>query len=142
GREEEWLDNKNEKLFWGLKIQQDETGGFLSDDHPEPYPAAIIVDQLANGLISNPQNVEVGFDIPNRDAKIAAYLHDPDLVTVRVDQTHPYRRVIDIGKLYNFSQPGHYRLQIFHSDDWLIGAAHLRSGNYMASGVIDVSVVP
>ena len=109
-----WFDNKNEKVFWGLKIK--------------PEGSEI--------LSADPRSIELDVDRPDPD-KMAAYLHDPDLMTVEVDLGHPYQRVVDLGKLYHFSQIGHYQLQIFHSDLYLEG-----HGSCLGTGVIEVSVVP
>jgi hypothetical protein len=110
-----WLDNKNEKVFWELRIQPDGERGILDD----------------------PQTAELNFDIPNRNAKIAAYLNDPDLVTVQVDQAHPYRRAVDLDKLYDFTNPGHYRLHLSHADLYLD-----HSGSLVSTSGIDVSLLP
>ena len=110
-----WLDNKNEKVFWELKIKPEGEKGFLS----------------------GPQTAELNFNIPNRDTKIATYLNDPYIITLQVDQAHPYRRVVDLDKVYDFTKPGQYRLQLSHADLYLD-----HSGSFLSTFAIDVSVLP
>lgn len=111
-----WLDNKSEKIFWGLSIEPEGEKGFTV----------------------NPQTVELNIDIPDKAAKKAAYLNDPSLTTVRVDSTHPYQRTVDLRKLYDFTKPGNYRLQILHNDQFL----DREDGSVLGTDVINVTVVP
>jgi hypothetical protein len=110
-----WLDNKNEKVFWELKIQPEGEQDFFS----------------------NPQTAELNVNIPDRDAKVAAYLNDPDLIKAQVDQAHPYRRVVDLNKLYDFTKPGHYQIQVSHTDLYLD-----HSGSSLGTFALDVTVAP
>ncbi len=110
-----WLDNKNEKVFWALAAQRDQEKGFFS----------------------SPQIAELDVNIPNRDAKKTAYLHDPNLITVQVDQAHPYQRTVDLNKLYDFTKPGHYRLQVTHDD-----VCFDHSGSVLSTGEIELTVLP
>ncbi len=110
-----WLDNKNEKVFWGVRVQPE--GG--------------------KDVISNPQTTELNVDIPGRDAKIHGYFNDPNFITANVDQAHPYSRVVNLDKLYDFSKPGYYRVQLTHVDLYLD-----HSGSIFGTRDIDVSILP
>jgi hypothetical protein len=89
-----FLDTADESVFWGLKVK----------------PAG------KKGVAVSPKVSALNIGSFDRKEKIDSVLHDPGLLTVNLDDQHPYQRVIELSKLYNFSQPGIYEVQLFHYD--------------------------
>jgi hypothetical protein len=84
-----FLDNKDETLFWLLRA--------LPEDGKGVFGGAKVTALYVN--------------IPDRDAIVKQYLADPNLLTITLDEQHPYKRVVDMAKLYNFTKPGKYQVQ-------------------------------
>jgi hypothetical protein len=112
----DFWDNKNEKVFWSLCIK------------PEKAPF----------FFTEPLTVELNTAYPDHDAKLKAYQTDPDLVKSQIDPAHAYQRTIDLGKLYAFTKPGRYQMQIQHSDNYLFPSR----GSTLGSPMINVTVLP
>jgi hypothetical protein len=110
------IDNSDATVFWGLKILPKDGELFFA----------------------NPKTSELSGAIPDRDAKPAAYLHDPHLFTVEADQAHPYEREIDLNQLNNFTKPGEYRIAIFIDTITF----DRTSGRALGTLGIDVTILP
>ena len=89
-----FLDTADESVFWGLKVKPDGKDGV----NVSPKVSALNIGSF------------------DRKEKIDSVLHDPGLLTVNLDEQHPYQRVIELSKFYNFSQPGIYEVQLYHCD--------------------------
>ncbi|HWB58703.1 MAG TPA: hypothetical protein VG733_04390 [Chthoniobacteraceae bacterium] len=74
---------------------------------------------------------------PGRREKTGVTLRGGGLETITLDPAHPYERKIDLAKLHDFSKPGVYRFQLYHTD-----ASQVAWGGSFGSPVIDVTITP
>ncbi len=75
---------------------------------------------------------------PDLEARRARFANDPYLITQQVDKDNPYQRQIDLAKLYPFTKPGKYRVQITYGDE----AFDRDSGTVLGTAAFDVDVEP
>jgi hypothetical protein len=108
-------DNRNETVFWSIRA--------IPEDGPQVF--------------LSPKSAELNWDIPNREAVRQKYLHDPQFITAAADQAHPYQRIIDLEKLYDFPKPDRYRLQVTYADLYL-----RPGGSVLGTPEIDITVLP
>lgn len=84
-------------------------------DHPDPQIFWGLKVQAKDGAVTwvNPKTAELNIAYPDHEAKLAAYTNDPHNFSVQADQQHLYERTIDLRDLYDFKQPGTYRVALF-----------------------------
>ena len=107
------LDNKDQAVFWGINVRR--KGDYRGD----------AIDPMANGKTVTTKE------------KREEFLRDPGIRKSTLDDKHPYERTIDLSKLYDFSKPGVYEVQLMHTDDYVN-----ESGGGCYSGVIELTVAP
>jgi hypothetical protein len=112
----DFWDNKNEKVFWSLRIKPEKERLFFTE----------------------PLTGELNTALPDHDAKLKAYQNDPDTMKSQIDLVHSYQRTVDVNKLYAFTKPGRYEVQIQHNDNYLFRA----EGSTLGSPMINVTVLP
>lgn len=74
-----------------------------------------VVGQGGKRVVARAAAAKAVLDAEDHDAAGAELRKDPRFSTFVVDAMHSHNRSIDIGKLYNFSRPGKYRVQIIYS---------------------------
>ncbi len=109
-------DMKDETAFWRLRIQDPEGRTSFAGGRS---------DELNTGY-------------PDLDARRARYANDPYLITQQIDQANPYQRQINLGKFYDFKEPGKYRAQLTYGD----GAFDRKSGCVLGSEAFEIDVIP
>jgi len=109
-------------------------------DHPDPQIFWGLKVQAKDGTITyaNPKTAELNIAYPDHEAKLAAYTNDPHNFSVQVDQQHPYERTIDLRDLYDFKQPGTYRVAIFIDSIYM----NRKSGSSLGTVGIDLTIAP
>jgi hypothetical protein len=66
------------------------------------------------------------------------------VITHQVDQSHPYRKQIDLDKLYQFDRAGRYRVHLVYSTDFVEQAASMPAGAWLGGfggEAFDVEIV-
>jgi hypothetical protein len=109
-------DHPDPQIFWGLKVQPQ--GGALT--------------------WANPKTAELNTDYSDHEAKLAAYTNDPHNFRRQVDQEHPYERTINLRDLYEFKQPGTYRVALFIDSIYL----DRKTGSSLGTQGIDLTITP
>ncbi len=109
-------DHPDPQIFWGLKVQ--EKDGALTG--------------------ANPKTAELNIAYADHDAKLAAYTNDPHNIIVRADQQHPYERTIDLRDLYDFKQPGTYRVALFINSIYM----DRKTGSSLGTVGFDLTITP
>jgi hypothetical protein len=106
-----FADIPDETVFWGLRVL------------PENNAATVVLPKILTTPVGRFEDYE------EREATL---LHDPNLKTINLDESHPYSRKIDLSKFYDFSKPGNYQVQLFQEDG--------KWGGNFAGQVIQVSI--
>jgi hypothetical protein len=109
-------DHPNPQIFWGLRVQSKD--GVLT--------------------WANPQTAELNIAYSDHDVKLAAYTNDPHNFRIQVDQKHPYQRTINLLDLYNFKQPGTYRVALFINSI----SMDRKTGSCLGTQGIDLTITP
>lgn len=109
-------DHPDPQIFWGVNFQGKD-GAFIRVD---------------------PKTVELNTAYPDHEAKLAAYTNDPHNFKVQVDQQHPYERTINLLDLYDFKQPGTYRVALFIDSIYM----DRKTGSSLGTQGIDLTIVP
>ncbi len=109
-------DHPDPQIFWGLKVQP--KGGVLTG--------------------ANPKTVELNTAYSDHEAKLAAYTNDPHNFRIQVDQQHPYERTINLLDLYDFKQPGTYRVALFITSIYM----DRKTGSSLGTQGIDLTITP
>jgi hypothetical protein len=109
-------DHPDAQIFWGVKVQ------------------------AKDGTVTwaNPKTAELNIDYPDHEAKLAAYTNDRRNFSVQIDQQHPYERTIDLRDLYDFKQPGAYRVALFINSIYL----DRKTGSSLGTQGIDLTIAP
>jgi len=63
--------------------------------------------------------VQAIYKAKDRPAETAKLRRDSRFSTYVVYEGHPYTRSIDLGKLFHFSTPGQYRVQLAYDNTWI-----------------------
>ena len=109
-------------------------------DHPDPQIFWGLKVQAKDGAVTwaNPKTAELNIAYPDHEAKLAAYSNDPRNSSVEADQQHPYERTIDLRNLYDFKQPGTYRVALFINSIYM----DRKTGSSLGTVGIDLTIAP
>jgi hypothetical protein len=133
---EKLIDHSTNLGIWGVRV---EFRGERSYSQPGITKA---VYELRSADFAARRRDESGFRAAKQKELIDGLRADPLWKTVEFSAAAPYKRLLDIGRLYDFSQVGEYQVQLDHDNSFL---GDRKEGHWVgrfSSGVFTVTIRP
>lgn len=133
---EKLVDHPTNLGLWGLRVE------FRGERTSKQPAIAAAINQIRDEDFAARIRGEPGRQAERQGALIGGLKADPGWKTIEFSSAKPYQRMLDIGTLYEFSEPGDYRLQVDYDSTWLADREQGQWVGNFSSPVFSITIQP
>ena len=130
------IDHPTNLGLWGVRVE-------LLGERAFKQPAiSAAFDQISERDFAARIRGEPGFQAEEEKKLVAAFESEPGWSSVEFSAAVPYQRMLDIGSIYDFTQPGDYRVQIDYESTRRANRSKGEWVGSFSSPVFGIKIVP